>query len=829
MMGQSLAHSFTVVAETDTYQDVQLRIAYESTMAVQDSVNTFIMNSSNGWPNRNHSRNINVPSSGGQGASQLIYDETIRISKVYGSTTSRSFSASMTGIAYWGSGQTITTSGTHTVPARPVSTPSGITQPVVNQVTENSARSTWQPPTNWGGDDSNTYDVQRCANPDFTGGTLVTTASHVGTTLVLTGLASNTDYWTRTRARNSAGVGNWSNPRKFTTTPAAPAAPSGVSPSRNSDTSHGVSWTRNATSGAPYASQQVQRRVFNGSWGSWATIANLSGAATSVTDTSTQANRAYQYRVVATNSGGSNTSDASATVYTTPSNPTGAKAVKNSADNIVVSWTNTAAIGAYQTEVWRSQSGGAYTLLTTVNAGQESYTHTNPSTLHTHQYRVRHKTSTGTALFSGYSTTSVVQLAAPPNAPSGLGPSGTRDATLDAVLEWTHNAVDSSPQAAFELRHSAAGESWTTVPVTSETSEWTLPGGTYANGTTVEWQVSTKGQHPDYSPWSATASFLTSTPPTATINEPSGTLPTSTVAVQWGYFDADGDSQSQWRVTLLDDELNVLEVKTGSGEATEALLQSSVADQQTYTVRVEVRDSTGMWSAPAEFTFDVDYLPPPAIVTSAQWHRDSGTVVLYLTPGEVVEDETIPAVSAVIERRINGGEWLVIAEDIDPDSAIVDTTPITVGLNEYRTTAISELPSTTIGAVESIELEEKQWSYLSAGPGFTQIVKMWGDPKYTSRAEREKAVHHFAGREKPVEFSGESIGLSVGVSGVLTPDSSSREDIETLAKVETIVLWRDQSGRRLFASIAPASTADLPGTDAFHSVSFNLTEVDHVG
>ena len=62
---------------------------------------------------------------------------------------------------------------------------------------------------------------------------------------------------------------------------AVPAAPSGVTGTRNSDTQATVAWTRNVTTVAPYVSHTLQMRTFTGSaWGAWSTIASPTGTVT---------------------------------------------------------------------------------------------------------------------------------------------------------------------------------------------------------------------------------------------------------------------------------------------------------------------------------------------------------------------------------------------------------------------------------------------------------------------------------------------------------------------------------------------------------------------
>lgn len=402
-----------------------------------------------------------------------------------------------------------------------------------------------------------------------------------------------------------------------------PAAPTGVSAARNSDTSHTVTWTNHPTTAAPYTNVVVQRSEDDDGW---ATIATVAATATSYTNTTTSADHAYVWRVIAGNSSGYSTPAASITLYTTPAAPGTPSAVK-SGTNIVLTFTNTARFDV-GVKVYESQNGGAFNLLATVaTANLTTYTHVAPSSAVTHAYRVA--TYNGTLISSQSAASNTVQLLAAPNAPTGLGPSTIRDAADAVTWHWTHNPVDSSSQTAFQLRHRPAGGAWTTVTVTSGASTWTLAAGTYANPVTVEWQVCTKGAYADYSPWSATASSPTSTRPTATISTPAdgGTVTTSTVTVEWVYYDAEATAQASWQVELLSGAV-VVESQAGAGAATSVVLATVVADGSAWTVRVRVTDSSGMVSTPVTSAFTVSYALPSVPLLGATWHPDTASVAL---------------------------------------------------------------------------------------------------------------------------------------------------------------------------------------------------------
>jgi len=717
-MGQSLTHAFTTTYDSTTQRAINLKIYYNSSLAVSDSVND--LDVTGDWPNlTNHSTAISIGSGGG---SQLIYDNTVYFTK---DNSSKSFAASLTGIEFWGASNVISTNGSVSIP------------------------------------------------------------------------------------------------------PGLPAAPTGVTATRVSDTQHTVSWTRNATTTAPYSSQRVQRSTDGGSW---ATVLDVSTYYTTTgshswSDMTTSADHSYRYRVIANNSTGSATSAESATVYTTPAAPGTPSAVKSGA-NIVLSFSNTARhdVGI---KVYASQDGGAFALLATVaTANLTGYTHTAPSSSVTWAYKVA--TYNGSLISAQSAASNTVQLLAAPNAPTNLGPTTVRDATENVTLTWQHNPVDTTGQAAFQVQHRAAGAgTWTTeTAVTSATSSWVLTGGTYANPTTVEWQVRTKGAHADYSPWSATASLPSSARPTGTISSPAdaSVVATSELTVSWAYYDAESKAQVAWQVDLLDNLGAVVESLPGVGAGTTATLEATLSDGFAGSARLVVQDADGMWSLGDTNAFTVAYAVPPTPVVVATWDPDTATVGLAIT---VTDPPTAPEVAAThvnVYRSLDGGAFVLIAEAVPLNTSVTDYSPTVAGTNDYYAVAVSALPSTAQSATVTVttpEAGDRASLWLSAGPGFSVVCRAVTNISIVSRTGKaSKVLHRFAGRDKRVEFASDAAERGWDVSFEVIRDSGRGDS--------TVAEWLDLgelAGPHLLRSTDHYRYVSVPGVTAAADVGGMVTGV----
>lgn len=455
------------------------------------------------------------------------------------------------------------------------------------------------------------------------------------------GLTPNTTYTAFARIWNGAGWSGWTQGTTWSTPPDLPAAPTNASVSRNSDNSHTITWTNNSTSGAPYQAIRVDRwdNVSN----VWTVVTNPGGAPTSFTDTTTVADRRYQWRVHAGNTAGASGFSYTAPghgITTTPTAPTDVTATKVNTSDIRVAWTNTSTYGS-DVQVWHAANGvWDASPLTTIGYGTVAfYVHPSPLASATHTYRVR-AVSDIPVLYSAYSTSNVVQLLTPPNAPSTVAPTTPQDATLPITLSWIHNSVDTSPQTKKQIRYRLQGAStWTTpAAVSNSTPTWVIAANTWTNGVTVEWQVMTWGDHATGSPWSSSGVFTASRPPLATLLTPTaGSHVSPRVNVTWAYSDPEGQVQSGWEIQLLNAQSVVVETKTGSGTATSYLLDTSVPDRSTWTIRVRVRDSSGLWSTNwSSATITVSYPAPPTPIVSAEWKESDGVA-------EVSVENPLPA------------------------------------------------------------------------------------------------------------------------------------------------------------------------------------------
>jgi hypothetical protein len=417
----------------------------------------------------------------------------------------------------------------------------------------------------------------------------------------------------------------------------APAAPTALTLTRNSDTSFTLAWTDNPNGDvAPYNSITVQRwdNVSN----TWSTVASLAGTAATLTDTATVVNRRYQWRVRAENAAGPSAWTTTEFTQTTPTGPTITTVRAVAGGGVQVVWTNNVSYSTYTIGVRYYENGVLVDDTISVASGTTSYTVTGVDLSASYKFSVRAVSTVGANLDSGWVDSAEIPASTVPNAPSLLAPDGAViDLALDQVFSWQHNpSVDASEQTSFEIQYSSdGGTNWTSLgQITGTANSYTLPAATLTNGVAYVWQVRTWGVNATASPWSTSAAITGSTTPTVTINSPDATLTISQIDVAWSYLDAESTAQSGWEVILLDADGSQLESKTGTDAATSLTLGTAALDGEFYTLRVRARDGSGLWSNWAELNITAAFTKPAPSILSADYSAGNGFVVLTLTPTE---------------------------------------------------------------------------------------------------------------------------------------------------------------------------------------------------
>jgi hypothetical protein len=619
----------------------------------------------------------------------------------------------------------------------------------------------------------------------------------------------------------------------LTTLTVAPGTPDGLVATRNSDSQITLTWNNHyASNGVPTATNVAQS--VNGA--AYATV--VSSGNISSSSIASAANRKTTFLVSQGNGAGwSANSAASAPVWTTPGAPSSCAATKQSDGSILVSWTNNVAYAEYATEVWHGTvSGGTTTWdatpLATAAAGVTSQSDAAPDVTKVHVYQVRSKTTSGTVLYSGYSTSNSVQLLVAPNAPTVASLAQYADKAVALTINWTHNPIDSTAETAYEVSRSTdGGSTWTTTGKTAgSATSFTVAASTYAANTALTVRVRTWGQATTGgsdgaggSPWSALQTVTFKTKPTLSITAPtSAGITIANLLVTLAFAQAEGATFVSAALTLLQGAtvLETVNTTTPSNIPFNTQLQNAT----TYTVQAVATGSNGLQTAQASVTFLVTYSPPAPGTIAPTYVAQDGMAQLVLTFPAPVSPQ-VAAATYTLTRTIAGIVETVVSNAAVPGGgsiALLDTTPTIHGDNLYTLITYSSLgASATVTA--DMPTSETQWAFLSTGQGFASYVAFYGDLAMGSTPQRDSALFLAAGRSRPIALFGSISTLDIDVAATLLADEGS-----TPAQVEAFLLtagracFRDPSGRRVFGMISGSKIANLTPSKA--DLTFTISE-----
>lgn len=418
---------------------------------------------------------------------------------------------------------------------------------------------------------------------------------------------------------------------------------------------------------------------------------------------------------------------------------------------------------------------------------------------------------------------------------------GTAPAPLSTGV--TYYAVADSPSAfrvassqenaedgiALGLTADSAGLTFTAPTSISSDQGIVLDADYLTPGKAYEWSVATKGAYSGVepmSPWAPLASFRVASRPTATIAFPADgdTTMSPTAFVAWAFYSADEGVTQQWWEVSLWQGATLLESMEGEGEWSDYSFGYELQNGATYRVEVLLEGSNGIRSDLATAEFTPEFVGPvsPGIVLT--WDADDGYVEIDIS--NPTDLDAPAAAKNVIEHSLPGGAWSQVAKDVPPDTTVIHYLPTPNVVNNYRVRATSADGATTVSSASISCDNTGDWYWLNGGMSFDVIAKARYSGGVDIDLELDKELHEFAGRTRPVEYTGTIVRQEIEISAQFPRDEEgyqSMREFETLVRTPGVVYYRDMVGRRLKCSLSKVSFSDSENLIDFTA---KLTESD---
>lgn len=603
-----------------------------------------------------------------------------------------------------------------------------------------------------------------------------------------------------------------------------PIAPTNLVATRNSDNNISMTFTNNNSADRPYTNLVIDRwdNVTNG----WYTIAGTDVNATSFTDTTTIANRQYRYRIWCANQLANVGYAYSDYVNTTPSAPSNVVAI-SSGSSVVLSWTdNSSNENGFKIQS-SEYSGGTWQAWqdeTTVSAGTTSWTDTTPPNIV--KYQVRSYTNTYGSLNSAYVSSNELTILQAPSAPSNLSPDSTYfDATNAKVFTWQHNPLDGSVQTKYSIQYKVEGGSYPGTPQVNETvsgtSSHSFAAETFTNGTTYKYQVKTWGAYSTGSAWSAEKTFYCADIPIGTITSPTSAsdYATSLLTMTWSFT---GTSQVEFLAKLYDSNDTLLETQSLASSNETVNFTTLLLNNSIYTVTLQVKDSTGLWSEETSTEFNTSFAVPPTPSFVLTSDETNGTVNIAIT-NPSPEDEEIEAITNNVYRSTDGINYYLILENIGLNTSVTDYIPIIGVPCYYIIESVSATPTVAQAVNDYVTLTCLGLYFINSGENYLNYVTLNQNAELTDKVERETVLQKFEGRSYPVKYQSEILSQELSFScDILIADL---EDVKAIVQSSDDLFFRDHSGRWFDCAIMnPSFTKQENGR--VYNFKCNITQIE---
>lgn len=537
-------------------------------------------------------------------------------------------------------------------------------------------------------------------------------------------------------------------------------------------------------------------------------VATLAGTATEWTDPSTPADAQVAYEVVASNALGSSSTVA---VLTMPGLPPVDLVWSRAGGSASLEWQRRTARGGQYLRLETGSDGSTWTASGTPSLVSGSSWSGALSASAWWRARVEIVSSGGVTV-SSWAVLSPVRA---PAVPTLVAPLVTQSAGSAVEFRFVHMATDGTSQQAGEVRYRVAGGSWVTVSAGTSSvvsSAAALPAGL------LEWQARTRGQHADWSPWSAITSVTLAEPPTVTITSPASgaTITADHLTLVVAYADPGGAAMTGWARRLSDASGAVVEEVSGTGALSSVAFAATLNNLSSYTAQVRATSGAGLWSAWAVVGVAVEFMRPAAPTLTAVWSESTGVVEVSALSAPGVSGVSDSTVLMRVERSTDLATWSVLASSEGVQLRVTDSA-VPLGRKVwYRAVSVGVLGSAAYSPTVSVTTDTGR-VWLTAADGQSLAVQYNLGFRRSLGHELERV--RYLGRTVETSHFGEGRPQSVSVQAAQIEVGLATDWTGLLGQT---VFYRDPTGVAFWASLDSVEiTQDNPHHRA---VSFTASE-----
>jgi len=474
-----------------------------------------------------------------------------------------------------------------------------------------------------------------------------------------------------------------------------------------------------------------------------------------------------------------------------------------------ITWTLSAA--GLKTKIELStDNGNTWKTLLTTNAGVTSYSYDFANELESSICKIRVTPTDGNNTGTSDVSDGVFTIAhnQAPTVPTNLAPANGQiiDRTEIKRLSWTHNDTDA--QSKFDLQWSSDdGQTWTTVTKISTNQYSDFAANTFPVGT-ITWRVRTYDQEGLASPYSNQVTFTAAAPSNAPSITSADTWNVARPTIQWSSI-----GQVKYQVQILN---SINAVVWDSGEITSSnkavTVGADLVNGSTYTVKVRIADSGGIWSSYAVQSISISFTPPEIPLATATIDTARASITL-----EIVNPEGLTVVTHNDIFR-DGQRIAAGIQDVFTDYTVESEKEYS-----YRVRAVGENGTYSDSEVVTSSVPVKH-TQLALTANYDKWIELKWNPEKSDNRQHNSVSNYFAGRKFAVTDFSENENNNIPNSFAIR-DKAELDKLIEIYDAKWTVIYRDRRGKRLFGTLNNLSIADeSPRT--WWTVSFTLQQVD---
>lgn len=264
---------------------------------------------------------------------------------------------------------------------------------------------------------------------------------------------------------------------------------------------------------------------------------------------------------------------------------------------------------------------------------------------------------------------------------------------------------------------------------------------------------------------------------------------------------------------------------TDSGDVFSSLrshqFSSVLENKQSYTARLRVKNSYGLYSAWAEKGFTISFAELQKPVFSVTQNDKIGMVRLYISNAS---GQSGFKSCEVLRREHGSSDWVRIAAGLNANAVYTDYTPASGVIYDYAVRAVSTADGSTISDVKLVKPKVYD-SVLFNTSDYGDRVILRHDPQKNFVLKRDIYPMQYMGLTAPTfEFGGQKY-IEAGLSFLV--ERGERDIIMRLYYSEAPLLFKDSRGRSIFGYISSEPEIE-DYTFYMYSMSFTFTQTHFV-